>query len=450
MKNTFIMLIKLAERVSHQLWRRIVKRERRRRVRQRNAQERELRYQEERTALLRDPSYLAELQRLEVLEEEAQRMEEQEAARKKEEWLLRDAALHSMFLKNKQKRLMQQQEREKQEALIKKEWEEEQRKKKEEEQKKEEQVWLWKPGKISFIFLQVGEETQNPEPPQGITKEMFTRQRGEPCPFFAKTGACRFGIQCSREHDYPERSQTVLLPNMYSHFGMEYVALEGDDVDISLEYSESEIYLHFRDFFEDILPEFQRCGNVIQLKVCCNTIPHLRGNVYVQYSREEDAASARTMFNGRWYAGRQLTCVFVTIEKWKSALCGLFWRQQCPKGGQCNFLHAYRNPGNAFWRADHDFQPLEYPRNPQTTKHPYREHLERSTKPRRSRESSRSRRRSRSRSKTESSGSDREYSRTKSKSRSRSRRLKSRSERSASRSKKSLRRSDKSTGRSER
>lgn len=41
------MLIKLAERVSHQLWRRIVKRERRRRVRQRNAQERELRYQEE-------------------------------------------------------------------------------------------------------------------------------------------------------------------------------------------------------------------------------------------------------------------------------------------------------------------------------------------------------------------------------------------------------------------
>lgn len=77
-----------------------------------------------------------------------------------------------------------------------------------------------------------------------------------------------------------------------------------------------------RDFFEDILPEFQRCGNVIQLKVCRNTIPHLRGNVYVQYSREDDAVCARSMFNGRWYAGRQLTCFFVTIEKWKAALCG--------------------------------------------------------------------------------------------------------------------------------
>lgn len=56
--------------------------------------------------------------------------------------------------------------------------------------------------------------------------------------------------------------------------------------------------------------------------MCSNASPHLRGNVYVQFLSEEDAERARALFNGRWYAGRQLTCYLVTIEKWKSALCG--------------------------------------------------------------------------------------------------------------------------------
>ena len=81
-------------------------------------------------------------------------------------------------------------------------------------------------------------------------------------------------------------------------------------------------FLSCRDFFEDVLSEFQRCGKVLQFKVCANASPHLRGNVYVQFLSEEDAGKACALFNGRWYAGRQLTCYLVTIEKWKSALCG--------------------------------------------------------------------------------------------------------------------------------
>ena len=56
-------------------------------------------------------------------------------------------------------------------------------------------------------------------------------------------------------------------------------------VDLSLEYEDSELYRSFVDFYHDVLPEFKSVGNVTQFKVCCNHEPHLRGNVYIQYSR---------------------------------------------------------------------------------------------------------------------------------------------------------------------
>lgn len=38
--------------------------------------------------------------------------------------------------------------------------------------------------------------------------------------------------------------------------------------------------------------------------------------------REEDALEAFKAFNGRWYAGKQLSCEFTLVNKWKSAICG--------------------------------------------------------------------------------------------------------------------------------
>ena len=57
-------------------------------------------------------------------------------------------------------------------------------------------------------------------------------------------------------------------------------------------------------------------------QVCCNHEPHLRGNVYVQFKHEGDAVKAFAKFNGRFYASRQISCEFIKIEKWKSAICG--------------------------------------------------------------------------------------------------------------------------------
>jgi hypothetical protein len=53
--------------------------------------------------------------------------------------------------------------------------------------------------------------------------------------------------------------------------------------DIGLEFEDSERYENFKDFYYDVLPEFERFGRVITFKVCSNSEIHLRGNVYVQY-----------------------------------------------------------------------------------------------------------------------------------------------------------------------
>merc|ERR1711904_154930 len=37
------------------------------------------------------------------------------------------------------------------------------------------------------------------------------------CPFYYKIGACRHGSRCSRQHNKPTVSPTILLPNMYQH-----------------------------------------------------------------------------------------------------------------------------------------------------------------------------------------------------------------------------------------
>lgn len=37
-------------------------------------------------------------------------------------------------------------------------------------------------------------------------------------------------------------------------------------------------------------------------------------------------------------------------------LIGQFHKNCCPKGRACNFLHVFRNPGNAFYAADRDHQ----------------------------------------------------------------------------------------------
>lgn len=181
-----------------------------------------------------------------------------------------------------------------------------------------------------------------------------------------KTGACRFGERCSRSHPEPETCHTLMFPGMYTHMILDK-SQDDYDTDLTLEFEEGEIYDDFKQFYEDVLPEFKSVGQVIQFKVSCNFEPHLRGNVYVQYKTEDEAMKAYTKFNGRWYGGKQLSCQVVEIKRWVAAICGLYNENRCHKGKACNFLHVFHNPTREFNRADRDFDSQNY-------RHPSKRH----------------------------------------------------------------------------
>uniref|UniRef100_A0A8C5FGS3 Zinc finger (CCCH type), RNA-binding motif and serine/arginine rich 2 n=2 Tax=Gadus morhua TaxID=8049 RepID=A0A8C5FGS3_GADMO len=198
----------------------------------------------------------------------------------------------------------------------------------------------------------------NPEAPKTENSENYGTERdGQNCPFFLKTGACRFGDRCSRRHAHPPSSSTLMIRGMFVTYGMDQCHRDDYDTDASLEHSEEDLHDHFLEFYHDVLPEFQSLGRVVQFKVSCNFEPHLRGNVYVQFSTEEQCMEAYQKFNGRYYAGKQLTCELCPVTRWKNAICGLFNKLKCPKGKHCNFLHVFRNPGDEFWEADRDISP---------------------------------------------------------------------------------------------
>ncbi|XP_062521559.1 U2 small nuclear ribonucleoprotein auxiliary factor 35 kDa subunit-related protein 2-like [Corticium candelabrum] len=306
--------------------RRLLKKENRRAKRQEEARKNE----EAERRLQTSPGYL---QRLALEQEEAERIqqkEESERHREEELWVEREKKAQEEFNIRK----LQQEEQERLEA---------------DARAREEQEAIEKKKQQEELLAQAIPQASNKEwcnPPAPVHHSSGGDKK--PCPFFVKTGACRFGDRCSKHHDWPVISSTLLIPNMFNIFELDQQQLNEADQDVELEYDEREVYLKFIDFYEDIKPAFEDAGRVIQLKVCCNMEPHLRGNVYVQYENEEDASRAFTIFNGRWYAQHQLSVQFTSVNNWKAAICGLFHRNACPKGRYCNFLHVFRNPRNEF------------------------------------------------------------------------------------------------------
>ncbi|KAK9167804.1 hypothetical protein Scep_002995 [Stephania cephalantha] len=64
--------------------------------------------------------------------------------------------------------------------------------------------------------------------------------------------------------------------------------------------------------------------------------------------------------NGRYFAGKQITCEFVGVTRWKVAICGEYMKSRlktCSHGTACNFIHCFRNPGGDYEWADWDKPP---------------------------------------------------------------------------------------------
>lgn len=212
-------------------------------------------------------------------------------------------------------------EREKQNEKIRQEWEREQQRLKDLKIKKEQEVEEARKRQES-LQQQINDYIEKGgELPDELNTFDETNPSKALCPFFQKTGACRFRDACSRNHKRPRASTTILIPNFYSHYSLEQTENEHGS-DSSLEFENYETYEHFREFFFDVLPELEKFGNIKQFKVCCNRESHLRGNVYVEYTTRRDGIKCFKALQGRWYGGKQLNVEFCHIESWNSAICG--------------------------------------------------------------------------------------------------------------------------------
>ncbi|KAL7127931.1 hypothetical protein ABFS83_14G282800 [Erythranthe nasuta] len=155
------------------------------------------------------------------------------------------------------------------------------------------------------------------------------------CPFYFKIGACRHGDRCSRLHNRPTISPTLLLSNMYQRPDMitPGVDAQGQPID------PDKIQEHFEDFFEDIFEELRKFGEIESLNVCDNLADHMIGNVYAQFKEEDEAAAALNALQGRFYSGRPIIADFSPVTDFREATCRQYEENSCNRGGYCNFMH---------------------------------------------------------------------------------------------------------------
>lgn len=83
----------------------------------------------------------------------------------------------------------------------------------------------------------------------------------------------------------------------------------------------------------------------------------------MHYKSLDSALLAYNSMNGRYFAGKQITCEFVAVTKWKAAICGEYMRSRfktCSRGVACNFIHCFRNPGGDYEWADWENPPPKF------------------------------------------------------------------------------------------
>lgn len=123
-----------------------------------------------------------------------------------------------------------------------------------------------------------------------IPSELLIEAESNPCKeichFFMKKAACRFGNKCLRNHKRPRISKILLMSTFFNSIHLEQSKATEYGNDLTLEYDENELNTNFREFFADVVPEFERYGSVKHFVVCANYEAHLRGNVLVEYSSE--------------------------------------------------------------------------------------------------------------------------------------------------------------------
>ena len=170
------------------------------------------------------------------------------------------------------------------------------------------------------------------------------------CPFYFKIGACRHGDRCSRTHNKPLFSQTIMFENMYRSVSQIREAAIAQGLPPP-EISHEEATYHFDDFFEDVWDEMSKFGKVEEMHVCENLSEHLAGNTYVKFSDEEAAQNALKHSKGRWYAGRPVKVEYSPVTDFRESKCRPFEVGECDRGDYCNFMHIRKLSEDLYYKV---------------------------------------------------------------------------------------------------
>ena len=157
------------------------------------------------------------------------------------------------------------------------------------------------------------------------------------CPFYFKIGACRHGDRCSRLHNKPAASQTILLTNLYRPEAS--AAADPRAATSGAASRAGRGQEGFEAFVEDVFEELDACGEIEGVNVCDNVTDHMMGNVYVKFVEEEAAARAVEKLRGRYYDGRPIAVEFSPVTDFRESTCRQYEENSCTRGGYCNFMH---------------------------------------------------------------------------------------------------------------
>jgi len=187
------------------------------------------------------------------------------------------------------------------------------------------------------------------------------------CSFYYKIGACRHGDNCSRTHNKPTFSRTVLLRNIYHN---PIIDLREADACAKVGQENREEQKHFDDFYEELFTEINdKYGRIDELNVCDNIGEHMIGNVYIKFFREEDAERCLKALDNRWFNGQPIYIEFSPVSNFYEACCRQYEQGGCTKGAFCNFMHlksisrelrrelyGNRSPPRRYRRREYDHQ----------------------------------------------------------------------------------------------
>jgi splicing factor U2AF 35 kDa subunit len=148
--------------------------------------------------------------------------------------------------------------------------------------------------------------------------------------------ACRHGDRCSRHHNKPHLSATILMPNLYVNPALN-APLGPDGLPIVVD--PTFVQNDYEAFYEDVFEEMDQHGKIECLNVCDNYSDHLVGNVYVKFSDEQSALKAMTSLQNRYYNGKAIMAEFSPVADFREATCRQYEENLCKRGGYCNFMH---------------------------------------------------------------------------------------------------------------